>query len=361
VSHRFLNPVRRNIYRDVRIEGTERFLLLTGQLRFAPHLAKFVKSASLVSNCAQGTLIDETGLGWEPRNVGATVLKWFLEACPQLKALDIFGGDFLPALATQVPNAIKLTDITLMGCSQCERRSQYRRCMEMLESGWLKNIVTFPHLKELDITGFPIGAGLDATRDVQSGSSVCTGLSISNMNQPTRSAGLKVLLRAMPALADLILDGIETFPNGELKKCLEIVQKTLTLLTITDYHSTEEGQQPWEDDCVAVLHQLKILSLNGVPVTPQFFDTLPPRLEHLRFSGSALMFLPAPVLAGWLRREKFPLRGVLKKLEVVGDLKANTQKRGPKASEKQLAELAQLCSALGIEWIYTPDMYGDFF
>jgi hypothetical protein len=87
---------------------------------------------------------------------------------------------------------------------------------------------------------------------------------------------------------------------------------------------------------VAVLPYLKTLFLNGVPVTPPFFDVLPPRLEHLRFSGNALTRLPAPAFAAWLRRKVFPLRGVLKKLEVVGQLRVNTVNHGPNASDKQL-------------------------
>ncbi|KAF7337923.1 hypothetical protein MVEN_02015500 [Mycena venus] len=355
VSRNFLNPVRRNIYRDLRIEGTERFLLLTGQLRFSPHLAKFVKSAALVSNCLQRNNIDGTDTpGWEPRSLSTTALRWFLDACQQLTRLEIFGGDFLLALASQVPQTVRFTDVTLEGCSRCNSRDT-TSCMDDLKAGWLKNIVAFPRLKELDISQLDIGTGLDATRGIQGGSSVCTGLTICNINHPTAPAGIKTLLRSMPALAELVLDGI-ILSLGELKQCLKIVAGTLTLLTVTDYHSTENHPQPWENDTVAVLPRLKILSLNGVPVTPPFFDTLPGRLEYLRISRGGLTRLPVPVFAEWLRRDPFPLRGVLKKLEVVGKLRANTVNRGPNASDKQVADLAQLCHALGIEWIYTPDV-----
>lgn len=364
MSRSFLNPVRRSIYRDVRVEGTERFLLLTGQLRFSPQLAKFVKSASLVSNCMQSHHIDggiDEGPGWEPRSVSVISLRWFLDACPQLTQLSIYGGDFLLALSSQTPQTIKLTDITLLGCSRCNLSGQTLSCTDDLAAGWLKNIIAFPRLKELDISEFQIGGpGLDAVYRIPSRSSVCTGLAISNMNRRTVPNGLKTLLRSMPALAELVLDGI-SMRLGELKNCLKIVAGTLTLLTISDYHSTEDNAQPWENDAVAVLTQLKTLSLNGVPVTPPFFDTLPPRLEHLRFSGKALTRLPAPAFAAWLRQKEFPLRGVLKKLEVVGQLRANNLNRGPEASDKQVAELAQLCRALGIEWIHKRDRYEDFF
>ncbi|KAJ7355955.1 hypothetical protein DFH08DRAFT_1053655 [Mycena albidolilacea] len=363
VSRSFLNPVRRSIYRDVRVEGTERFLLLTGQLRFSPQLAKFVKSASLISNCLQFHHIDgiDEGPGWEPRSVSVISLRWFLDVCPQLTQLSISGGDFLLALSSQTPKTIKLTDITLLGCSRCNLSGQTLSCTDDLAAGWLKNIVAFPRLKELDISEFQIGGpGLDAVYGIPSRSSVCTGLAISNMNRRTVPNGLKTLLRSMPTLAELVLDGI-AMRLGELKNCLKFVAGTLTLLTITDYHSTEDNAQPWENDAVAVLTQLKTLSLNGVPVTPPFFDTLPPRLEHLRFSGEALTRLPAPAFAAWLRRKDFPLRGVLKKLEVVGQLRANTLNRGPEASNKQVAELAQLCRALGIEWIHKRDRHEDLF
>ncbi|KAJ7264979.1 hypothetical protein B0H12DRAFT_1321375 [Mycena haematopus] len=340
VSRNFLRPVRRNIYRDVRIEGAERFLLLTGQLRFFPHLANFVKTASVVSNCSQRKHIDggfDDGPGWEPRS---------------LTGLEVSGGDFLLALASQAPQTIQLTDITILGCFRCNPADR-PSCMDDLSAGWLKNIVAFPRLKELDITKIQIGGpGLDATRGIPNSSSVCTGLSISNMDRPTYPEGLKTLLRSMPALTELVLDGLRPMPRGELQNCLKIVAGTLTLLNITDYHSTEDHPQPWENDTVAVLHHLKTLALNGVPVTPPFFNTLPPRLEHLRLSGNALARLSAPILAAWFRREQFPLRGVLKKFEVVGELPRHPASRGPKATAKQMAELSQLCAALGIEWIH---------
>ncbi|KAJ6531204.1 hypothetical protein B0H19DRAFT_1190747 [Mycena capillaripes] len=363
VSRIFLNPVRRNLYRDMRVEGTERFLLLTGQLRFSPHLAKFVKSASLASNCLQRTLIDgddEDNVGWEPRSVSVTALRWFLEACPQLARLELFGGDFLSALVAQDRKSVKLTDITLMGCSRCDPQHP-TSCTAGLGRGWLKNIVTFPRLKELDITEFHIGGPSDAVQGVERGSSVCTGLSISNMNKRTTSSSLKTLLRSMPALKELVLDALQPMPQGELKNCLKIAAGTLTLLTITDYHSTEDRPQPRDNDTVADLHQLRTLALNGVPVTPPFLDALPPRLEHLRLSRQALTFLPVPALIKWLRLKPFPLRGVLKKLEMLGELRANARPRGPKASNAQVAEIAQLCGTLGIEWIHSADPYGGVF
>ncbi|KAF8205637.1 hypothetical protein K438DRAFT_1964054 [Mycena galopus ATCC 62051] len=363
VSRNFLRPVRRNLYRDVRIEGTERFLLLTGQLRFSPHLANFVKSASVVSNCSQRKHIDggiNDGPGWEPRSVSVTALRWFLDACPQLTGLEISGGDFLVSLASQAPRTVKLTNITLVGCFRCPGDSP--SCMDDVPAGWLKNIVAFPRLKELDMTQIRIGGpGLDPTRGIPKNSSVCTGLSISNMSRTTTPNGLKVLLNSMPALAELVLDGLNPMPLGELKACLKIVAGTLTLLTISDYHSTEDHAHPWENDTISVLHKLKTLSLNGVPVTPPFFNMVPPRLEHLRLSGGALVRLPAPILAAWLRRENFPLRGILKKFEVVGELRANGVKRGPPASAKQVSELSQLCRASGIEWIHQPNEYDGFF
>ncbi|KAJ6502018.1 hypothetical protein C8R45DRAFT_975118 [Mycena sanguinolenta] len=363
VSRNFLRPVRRNLYRDVHIEGTERFLLLTGQLRFSPHLANFVKTASVVSNCLQHNHIDgdiDDGPGWEPRSVSTTALRWFLDACPQLTELTVYGGDLLLALASQAPQNVKLTDITIVGCSRCNTVDS-PSCTDDLAAGWLKNVVAFPRLKELDISEIQIGGpGLDATKGIPSRSSACTGLSISNMNRPTYAHGAKTLLHSMPALAELVLDGLKPMPRGELKNCLNIVAKTLELLTITDYHSTEDDPQPWENDTVAGLHQLKTLCFNSVPVTPSLLDMLPPRLEYLRLSRNALTRLPAPILAAWLRRERFPLRGVLKKFEVIGELRRDSAKRGPKASAEQVAELSRLCAALGIEWIYTSEKFRFF-
>ncbi|KAJ7172014.1 hypothetical protein C8R46DRAFT_894751 [Mycena filopes] len=361
VSRNFLNPVRRNLYRDLRVEGTERFLLLTGQLRFSPHLAKFVQSANLVSNCLQGTHIDSVGglpydedhPGYEPRSVSATALRWFFDACPQLTRLDLTGGDFILALSKQDPKSVRLTDLTLLGCSRCSRGAP-TECTQDLPLGWLKPIVTFPRLKELDITSFDIGAREDVTFGIKSASSPCTGLSISNMNHPTTPKGLTTLMRSMPKLQELVLDGIQPMPRGALKKCLQLAASTLTLLTITDYHSEEGHLQPWENDAVAGLAKLKTLSLNGVPVTPPFLDALPPRLEHLRLSRLGVTLLPVPVLAAWLRT-RFSHHGVLKKLELIGELRANNVKQGPKASPAQVAELTQLCGGLGVEFVYKAD------
>ncbi|KAJ7024277.1 hypothetical protein C8F04DRAFT_1047389 [Mycena alexandri] len=364
VSHNFADPVRRNLYRDLRVEGTERFLLLTGQLRFSPHLAKFVKSADLVSNCLQRTPIDpgfdndsdDDHPGYQPRSVSVTALRWFLEACPQLTSLSLTGGDFMWALCKQDPKTLRITDVTLLGCSRCNPRAP-TSCTADIHEGWLKRIVAFPRLKELDISEFDIGAGpVDATVGVKSGSSVCTGLSISNMNKRTTAKGLTTLIRSMPGLKELVLDGLQPMPRGELKKCLQVAAR-LTLLTITDYHSEEGFPRLWEDDTVAGLQQLKTLSLNGVPVLPPFLDALPPRLEHLRLSRLAVALLPVPVLVAWLR-SRFSHRGVLKKFEVVGELRGNSFNKGPKASDAQVAELAQLCSGLNVEFIHNPNEYG---
>ncbi|KAJ7080365.1 hypothetical protein B0H15DRAFT_953557 [Mycena belliarum] len=362
VSRSFLNPVRRNIYNHLQIEGPERFLLLTGQLRFSPHLAKWVKSASLVSGCSERGHIDGDGMdtpgGNVPRTVSYTALKWFLDACPQLTRIDLSGGDFLWALAAQNPKNVKLTDVALAGCSMCDPNSPEKCTME-LQRGWLKNIVSFPRLKELDISEFPMHGPRDSTLGIQSNSSACTGLSISNMSSRTSSRALITLLRSMPSLKELALDGLHPMPHGDLRQCLNTVASTLTLLTLSDYHSQEGDPQPWENDTVSGLHQLKTLSLNGVPVTAPFLSSLPARIEHLRFSGTSLSFLPAPELAKWLRRKPFPLH-TLKKLEVVGQLRKNSVPRGPKAPDTLVAELGMKCQELGIEWIHRANLFERF-
>jgi hypothetical protein len=339
------------------VEGPERFLLLTGQLRFAPHLAKFVKSASLVSGCSERNYIDGDDsemYGYvSPMSgtVSMTALKWFLDACPQLTRLSLRGGDFLLALSVLKPETVKLTDIEVHGCSVCSsvRPEPQDRCTADLPRGWLKNIILFPRLKELDISEFPFGGPRDAASGIRSRSSTCTGLSISNMNQRTSSHSLTTLFRSMPALEELVLDGLQPMPPGELKKCLSTVASTLRLLTLTDYHSQPGQPQPWENDTVSALHELKTLALNGVPVTAPFLDMLPPRLEHLRLSRTALSFLPLPAILTWLRREQFPLSGVLKKLEVLGELRGKSGTKGRKASDAQIAEAARLCRGLGVE------------
>ncbi|KAJ7217036.1 hypothetical protein GGX14DRAFT_601812 [Mycena pura] len=356
VSRTFLNPVRCNVYSHLRVEGPERFMLITGQLRFSPHLANLVKRATLSSTCFQRTHIDEgkygdTPGGWEPRTVSATALSWFLNACPGLTMLDL-GSDFMWALSVQDPKTIKLTDISLRGCYRCPPESPVR-CTSELRRGWLKQIVAFPRLKELDISDLSIddGPATNATWGITRNSSVCTGLSICNMNNPTSKRGLSTLLRSMPSLSELVLDGIMPMPQGELKKCLDIPARTLTLLTITEYHSFEGDPQLWEDDTISPLRQLKTLALNGVHITSKILDILPPRLELLRFAGLSATLLPVPVLAAWLRRTPFPLPA-LKSLSILGELRADGATRGPKASKAQIAELARLCRGLGIEWSY---------
>ncbi|KAJ7735266.1 hypothetical protein DFH07DRAFT_1065084 [Mycena maculata] len=365
VSRNFLNPVRSNLYGTLRIDGPERFLLLTGQLRFSPHLAKYVKSASLTSSCSERTHIDgyeaDTPGDGVPQIVSSTAFRWFLDTCPQLTGLTFIGGDFLWALSVQKPETIKLTDILMRGCRHCDPQSPDRCTME-LSRGWLKSIVAFPRLKELDISDLPLRDGpRDPTLGIQSGSSVCTGLTISNMNMPTSARVLMTLFRSMSSLKELVLDGLRPLARGQLKQCLSIVAPTLTLLTITDYYSQPGHPQPWENDAVGALRELKTLSFNGVPVTAPFFDNVPPRLEHLRLSRTTLTFLPATAIAAWLRREQFPHRGILKKLEVVGELRADGGRNGRKATNAQVAELAKLCRGLQIEWIHQPDMYAGMF
>ncbi|KAJ7633051.1 hypothetical protein FB45DRAFT_832488 [Roridomyces roridus] len=365
VSRNFLNPVRRNLYGHLKVEGPETFLILTGQLRFSPHLAKYVKSAQLNSSCTELKHIDGYEAGTpgdgEPRVVSRTAFRWFLEACPQLKNLDIRGGDFIWPLYMQNPATIKLTDISLNGCSFCHPSSP-NSCTAVLGStpgrrgGWLKSIVAFPYLKELEISELPLPDGpRDPTLEIPAGSSACTGLTICNINQPTSPRVLSTLLRSMSSLKELVLDGLRSIPLRELKKCLSIVAPSLTLLTLTDYDSQPGNPEPWDNTAVAALHQLKTLSFNNIPVTFPFFDALPPRLEHLRFGGVTLSFLLAPDLEKWLRRKRFPLRGILKKLQIVGELHSDVKN---KASDAQVATTASLCEKLGIEWVYEPNPYG---
>ncbi|KAJ7280336.1 hypothetical protein C8J57DRAFT_1302309 [Mycena rebaudengoi] len=358
VSRNFVNPVRRNLYADLKIEGPERFLLLTGQLRFSPHLARLVKRASLSSACSERTHIDGYQAGTpgdgEPRTVSITAFRWFLNACPQLSKLELWGGDFLFALSsrdiTKSVAAGRLTDIELHECNHCRGD-----CSKHMPRGWLKHIIALPGLKELDINQYGMDGPGDPTFGLPRASSSCSGLSISCMNKIVSPDSLSTLLKSMLSLKELVLDGLRPMPRGALKKCLANVASTLTLLALTDYHSSEQHPQPWENNTVSALQQLKTLSFNGVPVTAPLFDMLPPRLEHLRFASTAVKFLPAPTIAAWLRRERFPLRGILKKLEFVGDLRADNTKRGPKASDAQVAEIARLCHGLGIEWIHEPD------
>ncbi|CAK5265157.1 unnamed protein product [Mycena citricolor] len=354
VCRAFVNPVRRNLYRDLHVEGVERFLLLTGQLRFCPHLAKFVRSADLYSTCSQTRLLDgyqthfSVTAAWEPRSLSATAFRWFLEACPQLTIVRLYGGDMVWALSVQSPPTVKLTEVHLTGCRQCEN------CMGSLQRGWLKNIVAFPCLKELDISELSIGGegAEDIAFALPARSSLCTGLSISNINKPVVCDGLSALFRSMSGLRELVLDGLAPMRRGQLKKCLDLLANTLELLTITDYHSQEGRPRHWEDSTIASLHRLKILSLNGVPVTPSILDKLPSRIEHLRVSRLSVIALPVPVVGAWLRRDHFPLKDVLKKLEMIGELRANSAARGRPAAPGQVDELAHLCDRMGIEWIH---------
>ncbi|KAJ6563226.1 hypothetical protein B0H10DRAFT_1119885 [Mycena sp. CBHHK59/15] len=360
VSRTFLSSVRRNLYADLRVEGPERFLLLAGQLRFTPHLARLVKRASLISGCSERTHIDGFEAGTpgdgKPRTVSIKALTWFLDACPQLTQLELFGGDFLYALSSpkMVKSAARLTDIGLHGCSRCDSPGLAPGgCTAGMRRGWLKHIVTFPRLKELDITEYGLDGPRDPTFGLPAASSACTGLSVSAINSPASPKSLMTLLKSMPSVKELVLE-VRPMQKGALKKCLDIVAPTLTLLTLTDYNSFDEAHpQPWENDTVSGLHYLKTLAFNGVPVTAPFFNIMPPRLEHLRFAGATLRYLPVPAIAAWLRRDPFPT--LLKKLDIVGDMRADGIKGGPKASDAQAAELAQLCRGLGIEWNYEPE------
>jgi hypothetical protein len=109
----------------------------------------------------------------------------------------------------------------------------------------------------------------------------------------------------------------------------------------------------WEDDAVSGLVHLKELEFWGVPVTPALFDMLPPGLERLAFFGNAMKFLPTPEIAAWLRRDPYPLRGSLKRLEFGGGFWTNSFVGGPKALDAEVADLVRLCDGLNIEWKHT--------
>ncbi|KAJ7766742.1 hypothetical protein B0H16DRAFT_1882767 [Mycena metata] len=356
VSRNFVTPVRRNFYRNLRVEGTERFLLLTAQLRLSPHLAKLIKCATLVSNCGQHTHIDG---GPSPRHrpgsksmsVSATVLGLFLKACPQLRRLCIYGGDFLWALVNQIPTTIQLTSICTLGCPcQLTRES----CMIHLQHGWLQNIVAFPHLEKLEITELDLDKDRNSTLGIPSSSSACTSLTVWNTSGLTSLDDLEPLIRSMPTLQELVLGlSLLPLPPGKLKRCLGLAASTLTRLKLSGSGRLDQRLQPWDNDAVAMLPQLKSLHLGGVALTSSFFDGLPARLEFLRLEQLAVQYVSTSALAGWLRREPFPHRGVLKKIELVGRLWVDVAK-GIKASNAQVLELEELCRGLGIEWNYTP-------
>lgn len=145
-----------------------------------------------------------------------------------------------------------------------------------------------------------------------------------------------------------------TITPRSIRKCLSTVASTLTLLVITDYHYNYGGPQPWENSTISDLNQLKTLVFNGVPVTAPLLAILPRRIEHLRFSGATLKSLPAPEIAKWLRTNPFPHRGVLKKLEVVGELRANYNgtMRILKTTDSRVEDIAKRCGVLGIEWVH---------
>ncbi|KAJ6553836.1 hypothetical protein B0H10DRAFT_2241827 [Mycena sp. CBHHK59/15] len=345
VSRNFVNAVRRNIYTELLVDGPERFLLLTGQLRSSPHLAKLVKRASLNSSCNERAHIDgfESGTpgDGEPRTVSITALKWFLEACPQLSKLELHGGDFLYALSSPniVQSAERLTEIGLHACNHHHgpRASASDVCAPGIHRGWLKHIVALPHLKELDLSDFAIGGPHDPT------------VGIPRASSPRELAAQHALAQGA---------GPRWAPAHAKGGPLSIVAPTLTLLTLTDYHSYDEtSPQPWEDNTVSNLHHLETLAFNGVPVTPALLGMLPSHIQHLRFSGHALNLLPAPAIAKWLSRETFPLRGILRKLDIVGNPRANSALHGPKASDAQVAELARLCHGLGIEWSHQVEQW----
>ncbi|KAJ7461565.1 hypothetical protein FB451DRAFT_485685 [Mycena latifolia] len=146
VSRRFLNPVRRNAYANLWIQGPEELLLLTGQLHVSPHLAKFVKHARLYSDCSGFYRFSERN----SRSVSSSALKCFLDACPQLDSLVIDGGNYLVALSSLeiVQSAGQLKNIALRRCSNCGRMS-LARCTVHLRRGWLDNILYLSSARRL--------------------------------------------------------------------------------------------------------------------------------------------------------------------------------------------------------------------
>ncbi|KAJ7073945.1 hypothetical protein C8F01DRAFT_1098765 [Mycena amicta] len=354
VSRTFVNPVRRCLYGELLIEGPERFLLLTGQLRFAPHLAKFVKAAELKSACHARNFDDtlpyfQQAPGQDdPRPMSSLALKWFLDACPQLTRLNVNGGDFLWPLSVQDPKLVRLTHIPIYGCFRCDHRDPSGCWSVMKRGGWLKNILAFPNLVELEVDNIELSGGDDdPTLGVPSGSSVGTELTASVLQKWTALHSLETLLRAMPRVKELVLDGLTSTTPAELKKCIGIVADTLTLLAINTYPGLCRVPMHLDDSFFAKLRCLEQLALNNVSVSPSILSSLPPKLRLLRFSGAVTSF-SAPALVKWLQTSPFRLPA-LKELFILGELPQDAKPLSPPASEVQKEEISRLCQRLGVD------------
>ncbi|KAF7295593.1 hypothetical protein MIND_01099400 [Mycena indigotica] len=357
VNRSFVNPIRRCLYGDLTLEGPERFLLLTGQLRFSPHLAKFVKRASLRSAC-QARELDDTLPHYmqapdqdQPRPMSTLALKWFLDACPQLTRLSLFGGDFISALARQKAEDVRLTHVNLSGCFRCRQGG----CWDALNGGWLRSILAFPRLVEIDVDHIDFGGGDDDPiigghlPNARTPSSVATELSLGVLQREVVARSLIAILRLMPRVKELVLDGLTTMTSAELKKCIDIAAPTLTLLSINGYANLRPTPMHLNDAFFANCRRLEQLALNDVSILPSVLNALPRALRLLRLSKAAVQSLSADFIIKWLKANPFPLPG-LKELFIFGDLQV------PSTAE-QTEEIKRLCKQKNIDLTFRKEWF----
>nr|GAT58144.1 predicted protein [Mycena chlorophos] len=368
VSRSFVNPVRRCLYGDLTIEGPDRFLLLTGQLRFSPQLAKFVKEATLRSACQAASLEGDHAPMFlqtpgqdEPRTMSALALKWFLDACPQLTRLYVYGGDFAWPLTRQDPKGVKLTHVHVVGCFRCRGDGPGTCWNGLRHGGWLKNVLAFPKLVELEVDHIDFrGGNDDPTKGLAGSTSVATELTMSLLQQRVAPHSLGTLLRAMPKLRELALDGLTEITPEELKICFDIVAKGLTLFSVAAYSHMRREALMLDDSFFNKATDLEQLALNDILLTPTILDHLPPKLKLLRFSGAAVGSLDAPAIIKWLKSKPFPLPA-LKDLTIYGELHDRPMFGWKPATDGQKSEISELCSQKGIKLYLAKDaLWGDF-
>ncbi|KAF7311250.1 hypothetical protein MKEN_01026600 [Mycena kentingensis (nom. inval.)] len=347
VSRTFLNPVRRCLYGHLSIEGPERFLLLTGQLRFQPHLAKFVKGATLISACQASTTIDwglpeyKQAAGLDlPRPMSVVAFERFLDACPQLKRVTMHGLDFVWPLSVLDPKDVKLQRIRIRACNRCTEHG----CPNELSGGaWLSNILTFPDLVELEVEQLAFrGDQADPVRGMpQTLRSTATELTVCSINpNVVKPASLENLLRAMPRVRELVLDGLHNISPPQMKHLLAIPGPNLTILSINSYRGMRGVPLRLDDTVFTRMRRLEQLALNNVETVPAFLSSLPPTIRTLRLSEAALSAFSYPAFSKWLKTRPFPQPN-LKEVSLFGEIRP-----GPGADKDRIK---QLCKDMGIE------------
>lgn len=340
VSRAFVEPVRRNLYRRVRVNGAERFYFLVGRLEVCPHLAEYVQQVNLRSTCEVERSRDEAYGGFD---VGPQALRMLLQACPNLYAIDATGPDFLEGLkdASVVKAAPRIRQLHLQACSHGEpclhRGGIYRH------ASILHQVSQWPSLQRIGLSGLPLNRR--SLEGLPQGASSITEMAIVSRDQVT-GPHLSLLLHAPRVLRKLHLE-FQLSPN-HLASLLTHLGPTLVELVLCTTNNSVPAV--WLLGLVP-LKVLETLTLKGGSFADLVPVEIPPTVRRLSLSGTS-------VTAGGVMRylQSLPDEPVLKRLSY--DARGRSRGLALPASvwgtPSEFDRIHDFCREKGISWDYVP-------